>query len=97
MFLLKRAMVAGLLLAGSMAFATEEHVTISGCTSTGVEGCIFLSSPQGSYALYVAAPRPLPRRGVSVTGTISDGPNICMAGPGIKVEKWSYTNLDCPK
>jgi hypothetical protein len=74
-----------------------KRITTSGCTSGTVEGCLILKSPRGNYTLYVAPPRPLPGRGVTVTGTISNGPNFCMAGPGIVVQKWNYNRLHCPK
>jgi len=62
-----------------------------------VENCVFITSPQGTYALFVTPPRPEPGRGISVKGTISNDPNICMSGPGIKVESWSYSEQPCPK
>ena len=95
--MLKTVFVAGGLLAASAAFGADGPVTIGGCTSSGVEGCLFITSPQGKYALFVKPPRPDPGRGISVTGTISNDPNICMAGPGIKVETWSYNEQQCPK
>jgi len=74
-----------------------KQITTSGCVSGRVEGCLFLKSPKGKYSLYVMAPRPSPGRGINVTGLVSGGPNICMAGPGIVVQKWSYNRLRCPK
>ena len=85
------------MLASSIAFGADESITTSGCVSGGVEGCLFLASPKGNYALYIKAPRPSPGRGVTVTGTISNGPNICMTGPGIVVTKWEYNQLQCAK
>jgi hypothetical protein len=95
--MLKNAMLIFALLTASTAFAADGPVTINGCTSTGVENCLFIDSPQGKYALFVKPPRPDPGRGISVTGAISNDPNICMAGPGIKVETWSYSEQQCPK
>jgi hypothetical protein len=74
-----------------------KQITASGCTSGTVEGCLLLKSPGGNYTLYVMQPRPLPGRGVTVTGVVDNGPNICMAGPGIRVQKWNYNRLHCPK
>jgi hypothetical protein len=95
--MLKNAMVACVLLFAPAAFAADGSVTINGCTSSEVEGCLFIASPQGKYALFVKPPRPDPGRGISVTGTVSSDPNICMAGPGIKVETWSYSDKQCPQ
>ena len=95
--MLKNALIACALSVSSAAFCADEHVTISGCASGGVEGCVFIASPQGTYALFVSPPRPAAGRGIRVTGTINNGPNICMTGPGIKVEKWTYTHRNCQK
>jgi hypothetical protein len=95
--MLKNAIVVCLLIVNSAVLAADKHVTIKGCASAGVENCLFITSPQGRYALHVTPPRPVPGRGIRVTGTISDGPNICMTGPSIKVETWRYTHLHCPK
>lgn len=74
-----------------------KQITASGCTSGTVEGCLLLKSGHASYTLYVMQPRPLPGRGVTVTGVVDTGPNICMAGPGIHVQTWHYIRLHCPK
>jgi hypothetical protein len=95
--MLKNALVTCGLLASSAAFGADGPVTMSGCVSGGVEGCLFITSPQGKYALFVTAPGPEPGRGISVTGTVGNGPNICMSGPGIKVGTWSYRDLPCAK
>jgi hypothetical protein len=95
--MLKYATVVCGVLVGSAAFGADGPVTINGCTSSGVENCVFITSPQGTYALFVAPPRPEPGRGISVKGTISNDPNICMSGPGIKVESWSYSEQPCAK
>jgi hypothetical protein len=95
--MLKTAILTFALLTASAAFAADGPVTINGCTSTGVENCLFIDTPQGKNALFVKPPRPDPGRGISVTGAISNDPNICMAGPGIKVETWSYSEQQCPK
>jgi hypothetical protein len=95
--MLKRAIFVCGLLSSSVAIGAAGPITISGCTATGVENCLFITSPQGTYSLYIAPPRPEPGRGISVTGTINNGPNICMTGPGIKVETWNYSELPCPK
>jgi hypothetical protein len=95
--MLKKALIACALLSTPAAFAADGPITIEGCTSSEVEGCLFITSPQGKYALFVKPPRPDPGRGISVTGTISNDPNICMAGPGIKVETWSYSAQQCPQ
>jgi hypothetical protein len=95
--MLRNLMAACGLLLASAAFGADGPVTIGGCTSSGVEGCLFITSPQGKYALFVKAPHPDPGRGISVTGTISNDPNICMTGPGIKVETWTYSDQQCPK
>jgi hypothetical protein len=94
--MLKNAIIVCALLLASTAFGADGPVTIKGCTSSGVEGCLFITSPQGNYPLFVKPPRPDPGRGISVTGTISNDPNICMAGPGIKVSTWSYSDQQCP-
>ena len=94
--MLKNAMVTCALLFAPAAFAADGSVTVNGCTSSEVEGCLFVTSPQGKYASFVKPPRPDPGRGISVTGTVSSDPNICMAGPGIKVETWSYSDQQCP-
>jgi hypothetical protein len=95
--MLRIAIITCVLLASAAAFGADGPITINGCVTSGVEGCLFIKSPQGSYALYVAPPRPDPGRGIGVTGTVSNGPNLCMAGPGIKVDKWSYNLLPCEK
>jgi hypothetical protein len=95
--MLKNTLVATALLFAPAAFAADGPVTIKGCTSSEVEGCLFITSPQGKYALFVKPPRHDPGRGISVTGTVSSDPNICMAGPGIKVETWSYNDQQCPQ
>ena len=95
--MLKNTMIACAMLASSAAFGADRPVMINGCSSAGVEGCLFINSPQGTYALYVKPPVPGPGRGITVTGTISNDPNICMTGPGIRVQKWSYSDQDCSK
>jgi len=97
-FMLKISTIICALFVSSTAFAADT-VTMSGCLSGGVEGCLFLKTPKGKYTLYVMPPRPSPSRGlgVTVTGTISNGPNFCMAGPGIVVQKWNYNRMRCPK
>jgi hypothetical protein len=95
--MLKTAIIGCGVALASSAFAADGPVTINGCTSSEVEGCIFVTSPQGKYALFVKPPRPDPGRGISVTGTISNDPNICMAGPGLKVTSWSYSDQQCPQ
>jgi hypothetical protein len=72
--MLKNAIVVCLLIVNSAALAADKHVTIKGCASAGVENCLFITSPQGRYALYVTPPRPVPGRGIRVTGTISERP-----------------------
>ena len=64
--MLKNAMLTFALLAASAAFAADGPVTINGCTSPGVENCLFIDTPQGKYALFVKPPRPDPGRGISV-------------------------------
>lgn len=93
-----RSMVSiGFILVAAQAVAAESPITVSGCTSGGVEGCIFLATPAQRYALLVNAPKPALGRGVTVRGVLSDEINICMSGAAIKVQRWSYNRMRCPK
>jgi hypothetical protein len=88
----------GALMMSSAALAAD-RITISGCTSSGPEGCLFLKTVNvwgKSYPLFVAPPRPAPGRGVTVTGTLTNNPSMCFATPGIKVQRWHYNRLPCP-
>ena len=83
--------------ASTLANAAET-VVIRGCTSGSVDGCMFLDKPASQkYALYASPPRPAVGRGVTVTGTVETGPGLCMFTPAIRVQKWSYNRLRCPK
>ncbi len=82
-----------LMLSASALAADGQRITVRGCTSMGPE-CMFVNSPSGNFALFMSPPRPAPRRGVTVTGTISDGPSFCFAR-GIKVERWRYNRMRC--
>src|SRR5579863_416731 len=82
--MLKNAMLIFTLLTASAAFAADGSVTINGCTSTGVENCLFIDTPQGKYALFVKPPRPDPGRGISVTGAISNDPISAWRGQASK-------------
>jgi hypothetical protein len=91
-------MATAIVLTATSAFAAgPKTVVISGCTTGGVEGCMFLNTPQLRYALYASPPRPAVGRGVTVNGTIEEGPGICLFTPGIRVQRWSYNKLRCPK
>jgi hypothetical protein len=95
--MLRNAIMVCALLTSSAAFSADGPIVMRGCTSGGVEGCLFVKSPKGTYALYIAEPRPEQGRGISMTGTINNGPNICMTGPGIQVAKWHYIHRRCPQ
>lgn len=70
---------------------------VSGCTTGGIEGCIFLNTPMQRYALLVNPPRPALGRGVTVRGVLDEGPGICMFQQSIRVLRWNYNKLRCPK
>ena len=93
--MLKATIIVGALLVSTAAFSQE--VTMRGCVTGAPEGCLVLKSPHGSYTLYVVPPRPAPGRGITATGTISHFPDFCMMGPGLKVAKWHYNRMRCPR
>ncbi len=97
--MLKLTILAGALLVAASAAAAEPKVRVSGCTSGAIEGCMFLTTPPAlqRYALYIKGPRPAVGRGVTVVGTIDNGPGICMTHPAIRVQRWNYNRLHCPK
>ncbi len=95
--MLKITTVAALVLMATSALAAEPKVRVSGCTSGGVEGCLFLNTPSQRYALYVKPPRPALGRGVTVVGTIDKRVGVCMFQPAILVQKWNYNRMHCPK
>lgn len=95
--MLKKLTIACALFASPPSFAAAGNVAMSGCVSGGLEGCLFLKSARGTYSLYVGNPRPSPGRGINVIGTFDNGPNACMIGTGIRVLRWSYNRLRCPK
>ena len=66
--MLKTAIAACALRAGSAAFGADGPVTINSCASSGVEGCPLITSPQGTYALYASPPRPDPGKGHKCEG-----------------------------
>ena len=95
--MLRSVVSIGFILMAAQAVAAERPIAVSGCTSGGIEGCIFLGTPGQRYALLVNAPKPALGRGVTVRGVISDEPNFCMSGAAIKVQRWNYNRMRCPK
>jgi len=96
--MLRTIMAAGLMLMATSALAAGAKTAVfNGCTSGGVEGCLFLNTPQLRYALHVMPPRPAVGRGITVWGTIDDRLGVCMFTPAIRVQKWSYNKMRCPK
>lgn len=88
---------AAFVVAATPALAAGGTVTLRGCTAGPLDGCLSLVTPTLRYGLLVAPPRPAVGRGVTVVGTVETGPNICMVTPAIKVVKWSYNRMRCPK
>ena len=95
--MLRTITATGMVLMATSAMAASKTVVISGCATGGVEGCMLLNTPQARYALYAKPPRSAVGRGITVRGTIDEGPGICMVTPAIRVQKWSYNRLRCPK
>ena len=95
--MLKNAMLIFALLTASTAFAADGPVTINGCTSTGVENCLFIDTPQGKYALFVEPPRPDPGRGRDQRERSATIPISAWRGRAIKVETWMYSQQQCPE
>lgn len=98
--MLKAAIVACAFITCTAAFAAD-HITLRGCVTGDVEECVFITAPEGTYALDVSR-KPKPGRGISVTGTTGSSPRKCRANSGvsvsgIKVERWSYVHLQCAK
>jgi hypothetical protein len=87
--MLRAVVPIGVIPMAAQAVAAERPITVSGCTSGGIEGCIFLNKPGQRYALLVNAPKPALGRGVTVKGVLDDGPSLCMFSPAIKVQRWN--------
>ncbi|MGJ5180920.1 hypothetical protein ACQR16_23145 [Bradyrhizobium oligotrophicum] len=91
------AVAVVMVLVAAPAFAAGGQIIINGCTTSWIEGCTFLNTPAQRYALLVNPPKPAPGRGVTVRGVIDEGINICMFQPAIKVLRWNYNRMRCPK
>lgn len=62
-----------------------------GCVETGVDArCLIVRDVAHSrlYSILVGDPRPVPGEGIEFTGTLHQGPTVCMQGTAIEVEHW---------
>lgn len=89
-------MSAAFVIVAAPAFGAGGPIVVSGCTTGWIEGCIFLNTPAQRYALLVNPPKPALGRGVTVRGVLDEGFNVCMV-PAIKVMRWNYNRMRCPK
>ena len=63
-----------------------------GCVEAGVEaGCLIVRDVRAGklYNIIVGDPRPTPGEGIEFTGTLRQGPSVCMQGAAIEVERWA--------
>jgi hypothetical protein len=92
----KRLTLAACALAASIGSAVAED--FSGCMKVGASPCPILQTKKGNYALLVNPFNVPPSgRGITVKGTVFNGPNTCMMNPVILVSEWSFNRLRCPR
>ncbi len=74
-------------------------VRISGCIEPGVEvGCRILRDAKTGdvYSLsFHSKSQPEAGMGVSIEGTIHNGPTSCMQGKAVDVTKWTKAEMQC--
>lgn len=62
-----------------------------GCVESGVDArCLIVRDVAHSrlYSIIVGDPRPVPGEGIEFTGTVHQGPPVCMQGTAIEIEHW---------
>lgn len=62
-----------------------------GCVENGVDArCLLVRDVAHArlYSILVGDPRPTPGEGIEFTGTVHQGPSVCMQGTLIQVEHW---------
>jgi hypothetical protein len=92
----------GLLSACSIAFSQQPEIPKpqpepkkvhgEGCVEAGVEArCLVVRDVRAGklYNIIVGDPRPTLGEGIEFTGTLRQGPNVCMQGAAIEVERWA--------
>ena len=97
--LMRRLLLAALLLLPPGLALAQENVTVSGCPIPGAEaGCLVLRAQDGKlYDLSGARPRPpLNGRGIRVTGRRSDPFSYCQQGRPLADITWQPTGVLCP-
>lgn len=83
--------------AGS-AVAQGQKVTVTNCPYPGVNtSCMMINDKNGTvYNITSAKPKPkLNDRAITVTGTVSADPSICLQGISLKDIKWKATKQRC--
>jgi hypothetical protein len=63
-----------------------------GCVEAGVDArCLVVRDVRAGklYNILVGDPRPTLGEGIEFTGTLREGPNVCMQGAAIEVERWA--------